>query len=90
MTREDIYDRIESYRAPLGEPHISGRCGGHADLCQDCYEQELDVLQSFASSQPGPLPDEGVLDYWRRIDGPMLDAWCEAASRRVRAARGEG
>ena len=24
------------------------------------------------------------------LDGPMLDAWCEAASRRVRAARGEG
>jgi hypothetical protein len=65
-------------------PSGLGICGGHADLCADCYRAEVSEQEAIMRPTMNAFPrhpSESLGDYWRRIGGRFLDCWYLLASR---------
>lgn len=88
MTKQDkqelIKRRINRDRRDRANIHFLGICGGAADLCQECFQNELEALRAWARKQPKPLPGENDIEYWKRIGGPFVDAWARVAWEAIR------
>ncbi len=85
IARRIARDRRDGYRAR----HRIGLCGGHADLCPECQEDETEMMTAeactFARHTP-PIEGETLTRYWRRRRGPFDDAWLDASHAAFLAA----
>lgn len=66
--------------------HVNGLCGVYGTLCSECHKEEYDLLLQWAidSGIDKPLPGESHSHYWRRVEGPFMDAWHDVAGEMIR------
>ena len=75
---------------PEQRRHELGICGGRADLCFECYNEEKKELEVWARQQPQPKATDTPSGYWRSIGGPFIDAWYAVSWQLISEVRNVG